>query len=161
INLGVTVPQVPANCQAWEVLPGRLRSYVCERVLGGTKVVLRDFGLTSALVFTSDLGPTGLVVRFQEQQRRMRKAASQWSHDLAEEELAKALHVQAALAKAGQTLPDGQSLASKAREWLDKCKAHRRNGEYAEAYTDAQIALQTVRILMRAHWEQATRGLDS
>ncbi len=160
-GLSVTVPQVPANCQAWEVLPGRLRSYKTDRVLGGTQVILRDFNLTTALVFTPDLGPTGLVVRFQEQQRRMRKAAAQWSHDLAEEELAKALQVQAELAKAGQVLPDGESLAAKAREWLDRCKAQRRNGEFAEAYTSAQIALQAVRFLMRAHWDQATRGLSA
>src|SRR5262249_21723153 len=70
-ELVFTVPQVPANCQAWEVLPGRLRSYKCERILGGTRIRLHDFNLTSAIVFTADLGPTGLVVRFQEQQRRM------------------------------------------------------------------------------------------
>jgi hypothetical protein len=160
-GLSVTVPQVPANCQAWEVLPGRLRSYKTDRVLGGTQVTLRDFNLTTVLVFTPDLGPTGLVVRFQEQHRRMRKAAAQWSHDLAEEELAKALHVQAELARAGQVLPDGEALAAKAREWLDRCKAQRRNGEFSEAYTSAQVALQAVRFLMRSHWEQATRGLST
>jgi hypothetical protein len=160
-NLSVTVPQVPANCQAWEVLPGRLRSYKTDRVLGGTQVTVRDFNLTTALVFTADLGPTGLVVRFQEQQRRMRKAAAQWAHDLAEEELAKTLRVQDELAKAGQVLPDGEALASKAREWLDTCKRQRRNGEYSDAYTSAQVGLQSVRLLMRSHWEQATRGLAS
>jgi hypothetical protein len=160
-ELSVTVPQVPATCQAWEVSPGRLRSYKCERVLGGTKVSLHDFSLTAALVFTADLGPTGLIVRFQEQQRRMRKLAAQWSHDLAEEELAKAERVQAELEQMGRGLPDGEALVGKAREWLDRCKQHRKNGEYGDAYGDAQVALQAVRLLMRAHWDQATRGLDA
>jgi hypothetical protein len=158
--LSVTVPQVPSNCQVWEVLPGRLRSYKTDRVLGGTRVNLKDFNLTTALVFTSDLGPTGLVVRFQEQQRRMRKAAAQWSNDLAEEELGKVLKVQAELDKAGQKLPDEDNLVAKAKEWLDQCRNHRRNGEYTEAYTAARVALQAVRLLTRAHWEQAVRGLD-
>ncbi len=158
--LNLTVPQIPANCQAWEVLPGRLRSYKTDRVLGGTRVILRDFNLTSALVFTSDLGPTGLVVRFQEQQRRMRKAAAQWSYELAKEELDKVLKVQAELDQAGQKLPDEDDLAAKAREWLDQCSTFRRNGEYTEAYTAARVALQTVRLLTRAHWDQAVRGLD-
>jgi hypothetical protein len=160
-TLSVTVPAVPPSCQAWEVLPGRLRSYKTERVLGGMKVVLKDFNLTTALVFTSDLGPTGLVVRFQEQQRRMRKAAAQWANDLAEEELAKVLRVQAELDKAGQKLPDGDNLAGKAREWIDKCRTYRRNGEFAAAYGAAQVALQSVRVLMRAHWDQAIRGMDA
>jgi hypothetical protein len=160
-SLSLTVPLVPASSQCWEVLPGRLRSYKTERVLGGKKVFLKDFNLTTALVFTSDLGPNGLVVRFQEQQRRMRKAAAQWSNDLAEEELAKALRVQAELDKAGQKLPDGDDLAAKAKEWIDKCRNYRRNGEFSDAYTAAQVALQSVRLLMRAHWDQAIRGLDT
>jgi hypothetical protein len=160
IQLKLVVPQVPNTCQAWEISPGRIRSYNCERKLGGTEVVLRDFSLTSALVFTADLGPTGLVVRFQEQQRRMRKLAAQWSHDLAEEELAKALYVQAELQKLGRGIPDGDALAAKTREWLDRCNLARRNGDYTEAYTAAQVALQAVRLLMRAHWDQAIRGVD-
>jgi hypothetical protein len=159
-ELTVVVPQVPANCQAWEVSPGRLRSYKCERVLGGTKIKLHDFNLTAAIVFTADLGPTGLVVRFQEQQRRLRKLAAQYSHDLAEEELAKALRVQAELDRLGHGIPDGEALAARARQWLDRCQVARRDGQYAEAYTAAQVALQAVRLLMRAHWDQAVRGED-
>jgi hypothetical protein len=160
-ELSMVVPLVPGNCQAWEVSPGRMRSYRCERVLGGTKVTLRDFNLTAAVVFTSDLGPTGLVVRFQEQQRRVRKVAAQWAHDLAEEELAKALKVQAELDQLGHRLPDGEALAQKAREWLDRCKVHRRSGDYAQAYEDALVAEQAVRLLERAHWDQAVRALST
>jgi hypothetical protein len=160
-GLQITVPQVPADCQAWEVTPGRLQSYPCKRVLGGTQVTLHDFSLTSALVFTSDLGPTGLVVRFQEQQRRMRRLAAQWAHDLAEEELAKALKVQAELERLGRKLPDGEGLAQKARESLDRCKLYRRNGDSPAAYEAAQVSLQATRLLMRAHWDQAVRGLDA
>ena len=35
------------------------------------------------------------------------------------------------------------------------------NSDYREAYLDAERALRPLRILMRAQWEQATRGLDS
>lgn len=159
-SLSITVPRVQANCQAWEVSPGRLRSYRCERVLGGTNVTLHDFNLTAALVFTSDLSQTGLIVRFQEQQRRVRKLATQWAHDLAEEELAKALFVQNELEKLGQGIPDGDALAEQARKWLDRCATYRRNGEQAEAWTAAQVALQVVRLLTRAHWDQARRSVD-
>jgi hypothetical protein len=69
--------------------------------------------------------------------------------------------VQAELEKLGRGLPDGEALAAKAREWLDKCKVHRKNGEFTEACADAEVALQSTRLLMRAHWEQAVRGLTS
>jgi hypothetical protein len=160
-ELSIVVPMVPATCQAWEISPGRLRSYKSERVRGGTKVVLRDFNLTAALVFTADLGPTGLVVRFQEQQRRTRKLAAQWSSDLAAEELAKALQVKAQLEKMGQGIPDGDALVAKAREWLERCQTARRDGDFAGAYTAAGVAQQAVRLLMRAYWDQAVRGVDS
>jgi hypothetical protein len=160
-ELGITVPQVPANAQAWEVTPARVRSYPCERVLGGTRVLVRDFNLTTALVLTSDLGPTGLVVRFQDQQRRMGKIAAQWAHDQALEELDKVGKVNDALEALGRPLPDGKALLGRAREFLDRCGKHRLNGEHAAAYEDAQLAQRALRVLMRAHWERAVKEMDS
>jgi hypothetical protein len=159
VKLTITVPQVPATHQCWEVLPGRLRSYPPKRVLGGTQVSLEQFSLTTALVFTSDF--SGQIVRFQVFQRRWRLVAAQWAHDLAAEELAKAILVQEELDRLGQKLPDGDALVEKARQWLDRCQEYRRNHEFPEAYTAAQVALQTVRLLMRAHWDQAARGRTS
>jgi hypothetical protein len=160
-ELQIVVPMVPANCQAWEVTPGHMRSYPSQRVRGGTLVKLKDFNLTSALVFTSDLGPTGLIVRFQDQQLRLRKLAAKWEQELADEELNKALRVQAELEKLGQAIPDANGLVAKARYWVDECKLARRNGAYSDACTDAQVAQQTVRLLMRAHWDRAVRSVDT
>jgi hypothetical protein len=160
-ELGLVVPQVPANAQAWEVTPARVRSYPCERVLGGTRVKVRDFNLTTALVLTSDLGPTGLVVRFQDQQRRMGKIAAQWAHDQAVEELNKVVPVNDALEALGRPLPDGKALLGRAREFLARCEKDRRNGEHAAAYQDAQMAQRALRVLMRAHWERAVKELDT
>src|SRR5207302_404930 len=104
-NLKIKVPAVPLGWQAWEVAPGRVRSHHWTRKLGGNEIELKEFCLTSAVVFTSDL--TGLVVQFQKQQRETANAASQWSYDLAA----------------------------------------------------AERALRPVRILMRAHWEEAVKPL--
>jgi hypothetical protein len=117
--------------------------------------------LTTALLFTADLNPTGLVVGLQAQQRRMGGLAAQYAHDQAAEEIAKAARVDAELVKLGYPLPDGAPLLARAREWLERCEGHRRNGEHSEAYADAQNALRAIRILMRAHWEQAVRDLSS
>jgi hypothetical protein len=160
-ELSLVVPQVPNGAWAYEVSPGQVRSLPFDRVVGGSRITLREFSLTSAVVFTSDLGPTGLLVRLQDQQRRMARVAAQWAHDQAEEELAKVVRVNADLEQAGHRLPDGAKLLAKSREYLQSCQAHRRNGEHAEAYADAQRALRPLRILMRAQWEEAVRPLDT
>ncbi|MCS6852907.1 MAG: hypothetical protein NZ700_17240 [Gemmataceae bacterium] len=161
IRLTMVVPQVPPAAQAWEVQPGEVISLPMQRVPGGTAITIPEFGLTSAVVFTSDNGATGLVVRFQDQVRRWRKLAAQWSHDLAAAEMEKVFTVQAALERAGRTLPDAASLQENARRRLKNCETAWNNGDYRSAYLEAQRALRPLRILMRAQWEQAIRGLDT
>ncbi|MBY0525180.1 MAG: hypothetical protein K2R98_17370 [Gemmataceae bacterium] len=161
VRLSMTVPQVPGGTQAWELTPGDVRSLQTERVVGGTKVTLPEFGLTSAIVFTSDNTPTGLLVRFQDHARRTRKMAAQWSHDLAEVEIEKVLKVEAELERAGHTLPDAQALQEDARARLKTSVEHWNNGDFRQAYQESQRALRPLRILMRAQWELATKGLDS
>ena len=114
--------------------------------------------MTAAIVFTPDLG--GMVVRLQNQRRRMAPTASQWAHDQAVEELAKAEKVDTQLTQAGHTLPDAAELLKKAHAALDKSAESRRNGSHEEAYDQAQAALRSVRILMRAHWDVAVKQLS-
>ena len=156
-NLKVVVPQVPDAYQAWLVSPGDMRSLRSERVVGGRQVVVPEFDLTAAVVFTGDNTPTGLVVRLQEQTRRTRKLAAQWAHDLAEVELDKVGRVYAELEKAGQPLPDGQKLLDNARSRLQTCARLWNDADYGEAYAEAQRVLRPLRILMRAEWEKALR----
>ncbi len=159
-ELNFVVPQVPGGSWAYEVSPGQVRTLPWQRVVGGTKVSLREFSLTSAVVFTADLSPTGLVVYFQERQRSMAKDAARWAHDQAQEELAKVEKVNAELEQAGHRLADGAQLLAKAREYLTSCENHRKDGRHGDAYADAQRALRPLRILMRAQWEQAVRPLS-
>jgi hypothetical protein len=160
-DLMMTVPQIPDNFQAWEVSPGRVQGLRTERPLGGTRVHLHNFSLTAAIVFTADLGPTGLVVRFQNLQHDLGKVATQWAHDQAQEEFTKAVQVHTTLEQMGHTLPDGTALVDKARTALDRCLEHRRNNQHTEAYDDAQVALRCLRTLMRAHWDKAVREMST
>jgi hypothetical protein len=161
-KLDVLVPQVPPNMQPWEVSPGYVRSLHWKRATGGVQVTIPEFGLTSAVVFTADPGnPTGLVPRFQEQQRRMSKVAAQWAHDQAEEEIAKVEHVYGLLEKGGHALPDGKPLLQRAHSFLESCEQQRHNGDYAEAYMEAQRAMRPLRILMRAEWDKAVKELST
>jgi len=157
-KLTITVPQVPQTLQCWEVTPGEVRSLRAERVPGGSKVTIPEFGLTTALVFTAD---TNLIVRFQEMAKSRRQLAAQWTYDMAVYELQKVLAVEKELEEQGHTLPDSASLIVDAQRRLDEAKHLWDNGLFAEAYREGQRALRPVRILMRAQWDEATKNLDS
>jgi hypothetical protein len=153
---------VPENYTAWVVSPGDFRPYPSKPVLGGKEVTLSNFNLTSAVVFTADLvGRGALVPRFQEMQRSMRKDAAQWTHDQAEEEIVKVARIDEELRKMGRKISDGDALLERARQWLDKSRKHRLDGEFAEAYQDAHLAMRAVRILMRQHWDAAVSKLTT
>ena len=157
-SLTIKVPSVPLGCQAWEVSPGRVRSLKWTRVLGGNEIVLHEFCLTAAVVFTSDL--TGMVVKFQKDQREMAPSAAQWAYDEAQEEFAKVEKVHRELEQMGQKLPDGEALLAKSKAYLESSLSNRRAGDHGEGYEEAQRALRPLRILMRAHWERAIKPLQ-
>jgi hypothetical protein len=159
-RLNLVVPEVPDGTQAWEVSPGEVTGLEMQRVIGGTKVTLPEFGLTAAIVFTSDSGPTGLVVRFQDQARRWQQLAAQWTHDLAEVEIDKVAKVEAQLEAAGHPLPDGKGLMKDARDRLQKCVEEWNRNEFRLAYLEGQRALRPIRILMRAQWEEAVKAMN-
>lgn len=161
VKLSIVVPQVPTGAQAWELSPGDVYALPIERVVGGTKVTVPEFSLTTAIVFTSDNGPNGLVVRLQDQTRRMRRTAAQWAHDLAEVEIEKVMKIEDELERGQHTLPDGKALADNARARLKNSVEFWNSGDYRQAYAEAQRALRPLRIMMRAQWEQATRGLET
>ncbi|HWY86010.1 MAG TPA: hypothetical protein VNX28_04755, partial [Gemmataceae bacterium] len=157
-KLSLTVPQVPQSMQAWDVTPADVRGLRPERVAGGTKITLPEFGLTSTIVFTSD---TGVLIRLQEQARNRRQVAAQYTNDMAQYELAKVLKVQEKLESQGHTLPDAHQLMADAQARLKTAKERWDNHDFAEAYREAERSLRPARILMRAQWDQAVKGLDS
>jgi hypothetical protein len=91
----------------------------------------------------------------------MRKDAAQWTHDQAQEEIVKVTRIHDELKAMGKRIGDGDALLETARQWLEKSKKHRLNGEFSDAYNDAQLALRAVRILMRQHWDAAMRRVTT
>ncbi len=158
-KLSITVPQVPASTQAWEISPGQVHALKAERTTGGTKITLPEFGLTAAVLFTGNHA-NGIVPRLQNQARQTSQRAAKWGRDLAEEEIRKVAHVEEQLEKVGHTLPDGQQLLENAQKRLQLCSDHLAKGDYREADAEAQRALRPLRILMRNQWLQATKEME-
>jgi hypothetical protein len=159
-KLTMVVPQVPQDMQAWEVTPGEVRGLMRKRVVGGTEVTVGEFGLSTAIVFTADIL---LVKRFQEQCHDLRQVASQWTYELALQELDKVVHVERMLEQDGHKLPDGPQLLKNAETRLRRAKEHWDNRLFSESYREAQRALRPMRILMRAQFDKATdpKALDT
>lgn len=156
-KVSLVVPSVPQGTQIWEITPGEVRSLRGERVPGGTKVTLPEFGLTTALFFTGDLEQIG---QLQKQCAAQRKKAAAWTYDLAMQELEKVLRIEEQLQKAGHSIPQSARLIQDAQDRLAATREHWRLGLHGEAYREAQRALRPIRILMRAEWEQAVKDLD-
>ncbi len=159
-NLSITLP-VPDSAEAWEVSPGEIRSLRIDRVMGGKKVTLNEFGLTAAIVFTSDNGPTGLLVYFQDKIRQMNETAAQWSMTLARKEMEKVLAVENELSQLGHTVKNENQLLANATERLEKCERHFADHEFRECYLESQRVMRPLRIVMRSQWEDAVKALPS
>jgi hypothetical protein len=140
------------------VSPAEVRGLKLERIDTGVRVVLPEFGLTSAVVFTAD---TGLVGRFQDQARAQRKKASEWAYQMAVREYEKTVEVQAKLEQLGAAIPDATALLDDAKRRLQKAQELGVAKNYAESYHEANRAMRPVRILMRLEWEKAVRGMDT
>jgi hypothetical protein len=157
-KLVVVAPPMPNSMQAWLVSPADVRHLKAERTAGATKVTVPEFGLTAAIVFTSN---TDLVARFQEQAKGRRQLAAEWAHDQAAYELDKVVKVQDQLRQQHHTVPDADRLIADAQRRLKSSRQMWDNRAFPEAYLEAQRSLRPLRILMRAEWEKAVRGADS
>ena len=157
-KLSMIVPQIPQSMQAWEVNPAEVRNVRHERAVGGTKITLPEFNLTSAVVFTAD---NKMVLRFQDQARNLQKQAAQWMFDLSLYEFEKVKKVNNQLVTQGHGRRESGQLLAEAENRLRSAKQQWENRLFAESYRESQRALRPLRILMRAQWEEAVNQLDT
>ncbi len=159
-NLSLVVPLVPDGTQPWEIAPGHVQSlqYQAERRLTGMRIVLPEFDLTSAIVFTNDL--SGLVVKWQNHARLMAPQVAQWARDLAAVQLDKVKKTHTELEDLAPPVRNADELIRQAEQRLDLARRYERAKDYQNAYQEALRALRPMRVLMRVHWEQAVRTLD-
>ena len=160
-NLSMVVPLVPDGTQPWELAPGRVQSlqFQSERRLTGMRIVLPEFDLTTAIVFTSDL--SGMVVKWQNHARLMAPQVAQWARDLATVQLDKVKKTHAELEDLAPPVRNADELLRQAEERLEMARKYERAKDYQNAYLEALRSLRPMRILMRMHWEHAVRTLDA
>ncbi len=158
-SLKMTVPLVPMNWQPWEVTPAEPRSLIPKRVQAGTEIVLPEFDLTTAIVFTGDYSGDGLLVNWQDQCRRLAKPAAEWTMDLASVELEKVERIHKQLDKLAPPIQGANNLLKDARDRLTLASAFHKSGKFREAYHEANRAMRPIRLLMRLDWDQAVTAV--
>ena len=163
-NLNVTVPLVPDGSIPWRVTPAgieEMKGFV--RGPQGAVLTIPDFDLAAAIVITTDLGPTGKVVRWQDHvQFRMGKTAAEWAHLEAVEVYEKVTCThQKIVAAGGPELEDAGKLFEQARELINCAKVGYENKQWDLSYRESRRALRPLRVLMRADWQKAVGSLDT
>jgi len=159
------VPGVPESNTAYRILPGGLEPLRHKRVTGGMRVTLDEFGLTSRVLLTQD----PLVVNSMTQRAaRIGRRAAQLQRQLAAARWETVQQVDARLRQAYARRSGGNRVDSKSEAWLDTsrktlqwCDGFLAARDYPAAYLNAERAMRPLRLLERAHWQQATASLGS
>lgn len=164
-GLKVTVPLVPDGADPWLLTPAsyeNLRSTGGVReVPGGKEITIPKFDLTAAIVFTNDLSPDGLVVRWQDNIRNgSAKRAAQLAIEQSREIYEKVHAVHGELA-AAPPVRGADELFAQAKLSIDRAVKALANNQPDVAYRDSRTALRPLRIVMREHWKNAAAGLST
>lgn len=164
--LKITVPLVPDGSDPWLLTPANfenLRSTGGVRAVpGGAEITIPKFDLTAAVVFTSDLAPDGLVVRWQDNIRNgSAKRAAQLALEQAREIYEKVKGVHEELTAVAPQVRGAEDLFTQARQSIERSAKALANNQPDVAYRDSRTALRPLRIVMHEHWKNATASLSA
>ena len=122
------------------------------RVAGGTEIIIPEFDLTAAVVFTSDLKLDGKVVKWQDHTRyRVGELAAQWAYQQAQEQYRKTPATHARIGAGRRAVhPGGRRppLAGPGKS-IEPAQEFRDNRQWDVAYREARRAPRPLRVLMR------------
>jgi hypothetical protein len=158
-RLWFLVPGVPETNRAYRLTPGGLEPpQAQQRETGGVRITLDEFGLTGPILFAHDpLVISSLAHRTE----LIGPRAAEIARYLAVRKLSTVQEVAGQLA--GRT-----ALAGPSAQWigaaqgsLRQCDGYLAAKDYQKAYLDARRAMRPLRLVERAYWEAATRGLTS
>lgn len=161
-GLKVMVPTVADGYDPWLVTPAGVECLRpgMRRVPGGVELTVPEFDGVAPVVFTDDVGPTGVVSWWQDRTREFGRKAARWAIDQAKAEHDKVVAVHRELAARGVTVRGDRDLLGETARYYEDARKLYENGQYDRAYKDAARALRPLRVLMRDHWRLAVQGLD-
>jgi hypothetical protein len=154
----IVVPGADESAWAWEVTTTGVRSLTRERVTGGIKITIPKFDQTAAVVLSAD---RSLITQLRKKVQAIAPRSAQLSLDLARSKLARVRTINAELNLLRPGQLDAPQLLARADALVKRAEAARERGDYHATREFAADTLQVTRILQRAHWDDAVRGLSS
>ena len=148
---------VPANqaAQAYEISPGGIIALERQQGPGGLKITLPLFDVTALVLVTSD---TALIDKLEAAIARVRPRAVQMAIEQAQRRLEMASEVNAKLTIEGHPTKTGAELLEQSGKIIKSARERLEDADYAIAWSEARRALRPLRILMRAHWDDAFKA---
>ena len=166
-------PVLQAGAQALQISPGDARfleQKPDDRVPGGTRFTVPDFGVTTLLLCTNDMA---LCQRIQAAVRRIRPQAVALAIRQAEIQYQAVKDVHERLKADGHLFrsekdlqqrdlagivtppPDATDLLMESQKFLENARAARDNEDYSQAWSEARRAGRPLRLVMFGYWLQA------
>ncbi len=156
-NVSIVVPGANESASAFEVTTTGVRTLVRERVTGGIRVTLPKFDQTAAILVTSD---RDLVAQLQQRASVFFASSAEANVELASLKFARVEAIDEQLGKLGVAQQDGPQLLASARNYRDRARQQLVSGDFRAGYESAMNSMQFLRILQRAHWDQAVARLS-
>jgi hypothetical protein len=178
-SIDIVIPGVPDTATIWKVSTTGVNTVRRQPGSTGAKVTLDNFDQMAALVISTD--PTwGKILRNRINQ--ISDESSRLWYELAKEKLRRVQRVDAELQHMGHGIPDSPQLISRANSHLSLASERLRDGSnssrgvtqtsFSTSYAattstpefvrlQCQGAMQSLRILQRAHWEAAVAERSS
>jgi hypothetical protein len=157
-NAKVMVLGVSPSASAWEISTTGVRSLVRERVTGGVRITLPKFDQTAVVIITAN---RNLIEQLRRRVKSIAPASAALWIELAGRKFQRVRAVDGVLEKMGHRQADAPQLLHKARAMLTEAKFALKQKDYDTARQMSGNAMQLLRILQRAHWNDAVRRLTS
>lgn len=154
----IVVPGTGEAARAFEITPTRVSRLDPKPVAGGREIILEKFDLTAAILFTDDMS---LVERLEAKVQSIAEASSRISLELARAKLERVAEVDRQLRERRRGLPDGNDILAAARRRLDEAESAWQMRRFDHSRTHSADCMQYLRILQRAHWNDAVRVIYS
>jgi len=157
-NVGITVPGVPATAKGYLLSPTRIMPLNHTQVAGGKRITIPKFDQTAVVLFTSDQAVRGML------ERRAAQLSATCAHvsvDLAKAKRDRVLDVYRQLVAMAVVVPDGPAMAKRANQLVSDAEAALARNDHDGARDAADDALQMLRNLQRAFWEDSVRQFSS
>lgn len=154
-NLQVTLQGAYMNAQAYEITLGGVRILKHERLPGGYRITIPDFGVSTIVLVTTAPVFDDLKAATASIRSRAILAAIEQAHL----EYDQTVRVHRRLLADGRDVADSAELLSQAAGFIRKAQEAIEQEEYLLAWTEARRAGRPLRVLKRTAWELALNDL--